>query len=226
MAHSGIVRALQRGDIHRAVMLAQRAVRQEPRVALEMIQSADPADRPLLVTLLRDVITDYPRTLIGAPVLLRWSSARDILELPVPDSLDPNPDEGLEFVAWLPHNAYIPAELPAPGDPPTTVTIATHCIQCAIAVFRAAADAPDPADHDIEHAWWATLFSATPLQDTVYLSARMLLPYPDALEAARVLYSTATAGKPPVQRAAFLTDHAWAWAVDAGLQYRTHRSES
>jgi len=225
VAKSGIACALRSGQIPLAVERAQDLL-QQPELAPEsMIHLADPDDRPRLVTLLRDIITEYPHTLLGAPVLIRWRSSRATIELPVPDSLDPAPSAGLEFVAWLPLDSRIPASLPRPGVPPATVTIASHRIQCAVALFRATPDAPDPDQHDISHDWWATLFSETPQQDSVYLSARMLLPYPDALEAAQVLYRTAFKGKPPTQLARFLSDDAWAWAVDAGLQYRRQLSE-
>lgn len=187
-----------------------------------LLAAASDRDRPALVSLLRDVLTQYPHTLLGAPVLITYRSARAEIELPVPEERDRSPSYDLDFLGWLPLSAHLPIDLPREDDPPATISIKTGCVQCAIALCRTSPDLPDAESHTLTAEWWAALFGDIPLQDTVHISSRMLLPYPDALEAARVLYGIAATGTPPIKPPGFLSDHAWAWAIDAGLQYRAN----
>lgn len=213
-----LVELLRKRDYAGATEYAQKVLATAPSGwAGQVLREVSARDVDPLRTLLRDVLAEYPRTLLGAPVLVTWHSDRAEVGLPTPDASHKEPSAKLEFVRWLALTEQLPAHVHAAP----AVRIPTGSVQCAVALFRTTPDASEAQQHEIPSQWWADLFAETLPSDQVYVSARMLVTYPESMEAAHVLLACARTGIPPVARPGFLTDHAWAWAVDAGLHYRS-----
>lgn len=64
--------------------------------------------------------------------------------------------------------------------------------------------------------WWGELFHH--VEARIQLSTRMLLAYPDALEAGRVMEAFANGESTPA-RGHFLSDTGWSWASDEGVLF-------
>lgn len=172
--------------------------------AAELVRSCPAGDRPVLSSALSDVMCGYPAVLYGAPVLIQARSEKTWLALPMPDSM---PVEGVTGCRWMSLTHMRP---PAPG-------ILTGRPQVAILLMRSA----EPEAPAIPDPWLSGLFSAWPAGTTAYVSARVCLPWLAAIECAMVLKANAHLENPSGEiKGSFLSDHAHAWAVDAGRQFR------
>lgn len=153
-----------------------------------LLAAATGRDREMLVGSLRDVITDYPATLHGVPAILVWAS-RDICTRTLPITATKHGD--LELLGWLPPDSLVLSRPPAPL-PPLTVPVSQLSI--VIAVFRSTTGAPPTCP---TAAFWSDLFADVPKKEAVRIHSPMLLPLPDAVEAARVMIA-GQAGDPGV----------------------------
>lgn len=223
--------ALQKGRVRDAVQVLQAWLTEAALGEPEALLSACPDEwRPKLALLLRDLLSRYPCTVLGAPVLLHCAEDTDDtlldcrppkqqsaaaarhLQLPYPSREFAQPCHDLHFLGWLPLDAQLPVALPF--HPERYAARAPLNEICAsVALFRSHPDVFDLDQLELPNQWWGEVFR--PIQGNVQLSARMLLPYPDALEAARILEAAAR-GMPLPVRGGFLSDNAWAWARDAG----------
>lgn len=174
-----------------------------PADLAKVLSQCGEADRARLTLLLRDLIDEYPRELLGAPVLIDWRSPSVVVAMPSTYERAGN----AELVGWLLPSASVLQPKPLP-----TVPVNANCASVVIAVFRAEGQT---TIGDIENEWWSHLFSAIPATDSVHISARILLPLPDAIEAAQCLLPGSR--PPPLY---FLQDDARAWAIGAGLVFR------
>lgn len=231
MVLSSVVAALQKGEVRKSVELMQNWLTSaQPGEPERLIARCPVPWRSKLVLLMRDLLSRYPATILGAPVLVYCTEEDDIVSLdcrpalsganttrnvllPYPSTQDlAQPCFDLHFLGWLPQNAQLPLLLPfQPERYPVSVPI--NDISAAVALFRSHPDVFELDQLELPNQWWGDLFQ--PVHCNVRISARMLLPYPDALEAARVL-STAARGEPAPARGGFLSDNGWAWARDAG----------
>ena len=220
--------ALKKGDIPGSMRILQNWLGHAAEGETEaLLRDTSAALRPRLVVLMRDLLSRYPATLLGAPILL-FARPDDHLPLPSRDTVTlpyPTPDASrpcteLHFVGWLPINAQLP--ICTPFQPHRYLVRAPwHQASAAVALFRSHPDVCDHDNLDLSNMWWAELFR--PIDACIQLAARILLPYPDALEAARVMQAYANADAPP-QRGNFLSDNAWRWASNEGaLFYETCR---
>jgi hypothetical protein len=178
--------------------------------------------RAKVVLLMRDLLSRYPATILGAPVLLLASPDSDScrkqmahLSLPFPDAYTAQPCADLRFLGWLPAATCFPIALPfRPEHHPAVVPWFKPA--AAVAIFRSHAEVFDYDSIALPDLWWAELFRAT--AGNIKLASRVLLPYPDALEAARVLKAAANA-EPPPEQGLFLSDATWHWAHSEGVLF-------
>lgn len=170
------------------------------------------AQRTQLKLLLSDVITGYPHCTWGIPTLFHYIHAHDrCLTLPLPE-YSPNPD--VTGISWLPLGILRRKEPLRPTG--ENVSILSGDMACAVLI--ATTNTPTPPDFKDE--FWAELFQ---LEDgaRLHLSARMVLPYLEALEAGCALQSAARTGSLSIDTPRlFLSDAAWTWAQDAGIEWR------
>ncbi|TCW80982.1 hypothetical protein C5O80_22635 [Burkholderia sp. SRS-46] len=183
--------------------------------------------RPKVTLLMRDLLSGYPATMLGAPVLLlahpdsdscRRQMTSVSLPSPAPDIAQPCAD--LRFLGWLRTDTLLPVAPPfRPEHHP--VVVSWFEPTAAVAVFRSHAGVFDYDSIELSNWWWAELFR--PTAGNIRLASRVLLPYPDALEAARVLEASANA-EAPLEQGLFLSDAAWHWAHSEGvLFHETYR---
>ena len=190
----------------------------EPGEPEQLLAETSDSVRPKAALLMRDLLSRYPATIVGVPMLLVaspdfedtsviWPSC---LQLPVPAPDSRNPCEDLEFLGWLPAEAKLPLALPfdaevyphdVPWSTPTSV----------VALFRSHPGLFDLDTLELPNMWWGSLFRS--VTANVHLSARLVLPYPDALEAARVLQGYVRGDLVP-GKGQFLSDSAWSLACD------------
>jgi hypothetical protein len=221
---SALSAAFADSDIPRSIELLRnwlvRAEAGEPEALLR--ETPDAALRPRLVLLMRDLLSRYPLTILGAPVLLlahpdSAACQRQMahLSLPLPTSDNVQACADLHFLGWLPMDALLPVALPfRPEYHP--VVVPWFRPTAAIAVFRSHPGVFDIDSIELPSQWWGELFR--PTVGNIRLASRVLLPYPDALEAARVLQAAANAEALPEQ-GQFLSDAAWHWAHSEGVLF-------
>lgn len=192
-----------------------------------LVRETRAALRLKVTLLMRDLLSGYPATILGAPVLLlahpdsdscRRQMTSVSLPSPAPDTAQPCAD--LRFLGWLPTGTRLPVTLPfRPEHHP--VAVPWFKPTAAIAVFRSHAGVFDYDSIELPNRWWAELFRHA--AGNIRLASRVLLSYPDALEAARVLEAAANAEAPP-ERGLFLSDAGWHWAHSEGvLFHETYR---
>lgn len=233
---SSMSTALQKGDVKKSLDIARdwlaTALPGEPE---ELLSQCPSELRPKLALVLRDLLSRYPATILGAPVLMYCTTDDDDTEsppasqsglsgfsLPYPEPEFMQPCSDLHFLGWLPFDAQLPVKLPFRPEQ-YLAQAPTNQIFAAIALFRSHPDVFELEALDLPNHWWGELFR--PVAGSVRISARMLLPYPDALEATRVLHASAL-GEPLPARIGFLSDNGWSWSSDAGeLFYETCRHQ-
>jgi hypothetical protein len=187
-----------------------------------LVRETRAALRAKVMLLMRDLLSCYPATILGAPVLLLASPDSDScrqqmphLSLPFPDPDTAQPCAELRFLGWLPTDTLLPVALPFRAEQ-HPVAVRWFKATAAVAVFRSH---PGVFDYDsiaLPNSWWAELFQ--PTAGNIRLASRVLLPYPDALEAARVLEAAANA-EAPAKQGLFLSDAAWHWAHSEGVLF-------
>ena len=207
--------ALRKGDVQSAInLLRSWLAAAEPGEAELLIQSAPPDIRAHLSVLMLDLMTCWPKTLLGVPVQLYAARAHDTppkqgLFL-VPDT--PAcivPTKGLVFLGWLSEFAQLPL---APGGPKPKC-FGMERIVCQIALFRAEPD----FDYDnlkIPARWWVDLFAGC--KADIYLSAHTLEPFPIACELGQVLAKAGHGNSWPDDEYLFLTKSQAQWARETG----------
>jgi hypothetical protein len=221
---SALTAALACSDIPRSIAALRhwlmRAEPGEPEVLLR--ETFEAALRPRLVLLMRDLLSRYPSTILGAPVLLlalpdSAACHRQLtqLSLPFPTLDTAQPCADLHFLGWLPMAALLPVALPfRPEHHP--VEVPWFKPTAAIAVFRSQPGVFDLDSIELPSQWWGEVFR--PTAGNIRLTSHVLMPYPDALEAARVLHAAANAEALPAQ-GPFLSDAAWHWAHSEGVRF-------
>lgn len=212
-----ILSAIHRGDMYRALLEASAWLANAvPGTPVATLRKVSPADREKLALLFRDLLSKYPHTLLGAPVLYRYTSKPSIMLLPMPHPHFIWPNDQLEFLRWLPLAAEAPVDI---SLPPRPMPVHTNQIGAAIALFRTTPQVFDLSELTIDNGWWGNLFEVPDDGTRVDVAAQMLLTYPDAIEAARVMLAAANGGEPP-QHGGFLSDLAWQWALETGSLFR------
>ncbi|WP_250522815.1 MULTISPECIES: hypothetical protein [unclassified Caballeronia] len=159
-----------------------------------------------LLVLLRDLLMHFPRAVLGIPCLVQhsWSDTldgdlfeADNIALPEASSEIKDVAPGIEFIGWaMPGSTFT-----STGRQP--VLDAVSVVPCAavgaIALFKATdeylvyGDSMTSDDDDqglcISDFWWARLMAEVP--GNLMLQTHRLMPYPEAVEAARIMCDTA-----------------------------------
>lgn len=181
-----------------------------------------PPLRAKVALVMRDLLSCYPATILGAPVLLLASPDSDScrqpmpqLTLPFPEADTAQPCAELRFLGWLPTDTLLPVALPFRAEQ-HAVAAPWFRPTAAVAAFRGHADVFDFDALALPNSWWVDLFRTT--AGNIRLASRVLLPYPDALEAARVLKAAANA-EPPPEQGLFISDATWHWAHSEGVLF-------
>ena len=221
-----LVTAQAKGDFKTSIALLQNWLETAQPGDPENLIAACPTDyQPKLILLLRDLLSRYPTTLMGAPVLIYLSDEADApypsepdtaLWLPYPNAENCQPCHGLRFLGWLPANTRLPVEYPFRPEW-HHVQATKHEIFAAVALFRCRPNIEDFDKITFPVTWWGELFRNIPA-DIELSPSEMLFAYPDALEAAKLLAASAR-GEPLPARTGFLTDTGRAWATDAGALF-------
>ena len=220
---SALNAAFAKADIARSIELLRNwlvtAQAGEPEA---LLQETPDSVRPKLVLLMRDLLSCYPATLLGAPVLLLAQPDSESCQmqmphitLPFPTREAAQPCADLRFLGWLPVGTPLP--IPQPFRPEQfRSAVPWFKATATVAVFRSHPGVFDVDAVELPNQWWGELFR--PVTGNIRLASRMLLPYPDALEAASVMQAFANAETPP-QRGLFLSDATWHWAHSEGVLF-------
>lgn len=176
-----------------------------------LVEQCHGAYRQHLVLLLRDLMTKYPHGVYGIPVLFYYRGTRP-MTLPLPEH---SPDPDVLSLEWLSLDSLW---RPVPFKPsPAGVLLRPGRVSCAVLV--ATTHTAAPPDLASAHDWWGELF-AVPDGESIWLSARITLPYPDAVEAGQALLDAATGNQDAAAPGLFVDDRAFAWSAAAGLEAR------
>lgn len=206
-------RSLKAGQFERGIELARSwlaaAESGEPET---LLAECSEQVRPRIALLMRDLLSGYPEVLLGCPVLIHATPELELDSPSPPHMLLPRPRGGterpcadLKFLGWLPATAHLPA--PQPFRHENFSDLPWFTPTALVALFRAGAEAMDAHSLDLPAAWWGRLFAGTP--GNVCLTGSLMLPYPDALEAAAAMQAAARA-EPAPERTFFLTETDWA----------------
>lgn len=206
--------ALLNNEFHRAVVLAQTflATASYANIAAEV--AAAPVElRERLVLLFRDVLSLAPRRRFGVPVLLLLRDP-DRSRVRLPSHIRP-PAE------W---RSYVWREACTTGEAPFVmlsreVIVLTGTVTAACLTL----DLDQEAVPEIDDDWWRELMEHS--AESAIVLARMVLPWPDALEAACRMLSGARGELP--DPALFLSPAAADFAYSAGREFSAqHRAPS
>lgn len=176
-----------------------------------------------LLVLLRDVLMSFPRAVFGVPCLLQhcWSDdleaglfPPDSIALPQATAEVAEPVPGLQFTGW----AHPGSALTAKDGRPVLDAVAVQPGRATgvIALFKASDDNlvyNEQAGQDedgpwlsLPDFWWGHLMAGVPGQ--LLLQTYRLMPYPEAVEAARIMCDAAGVAPFCVERPNFV------WQLD------------
>jgi hypothetical protein len=216
---------LNTGDVSKSIgMLRTWLSIAEPGEPETLLAETSDRVRPRVALLMRDLLSRYPTTVVGAPMLIfaapdyedtssPWPKA---LKLPFPELKDAQPCEDLHFLGWIPAETPLPVHLPFRPEhyhdeiqwlTPTSV----------VALFRTHPGLFDLDEVALPSQWWGKLFGHSPAN--IHVTARMLLPYPDAIEVSRVMQAC-TRAEPTPDKGHFLSDTAWSLALDEATLFQ------
>jgi len=190
-----------------------------------LLDACSPQMRPNVATLLRDLLTNYPKTLLGCPLLMYATENDDVAEsapgvrLPFPRPVHASPCSGLWFIGWAPAYLRPPIYLPLSPEPRHT-TLMWNQAASHVAMFSGSAEDLDMERIQIPSEWWGDLFmkgmSSQP-HGNVRIEGDLLISYPDALEIAAAQQAGAR-GEPMPAYGHFQQN--LAWAHEAGVRFR------
>lgn len=158
--------------------------------------------KPKVILLLRDLLSRYPHTIVGAPSLIYLDNDLTDKEgkpasvrLPFPDPTLESPAPNLTFLGWIGVDTQLP--LPIPFRPERhAIYVPSKKVAAAIALFRSTPDLFDGEDDvRLSDEWFAALFKN--ISGSCYMSSRIIAPYPDAIELGREMLCAALGTKQP-----------------------------
>lgn len=220
-----IEKLLNRAKITEAVSLTKAWLAEAlPGAPEELLAACDGPLRSRLAILIRDVLSRFPTTILGFPVLLEAEMLQGsgthspTAILPAPSDGTRWPCKDLMFLGWAAAETKLPLKLPYRQPEPFEVD--WDCPTAVVALFRTTPHVFDLDSLVLPDAWWQELFSE--FQGKLRVSARLMMPYPDGLEAARVLQAAAR-NQMTLTSNNFLADSAWTWACNEGLAFSSKR---
>lgn len=190
-----------------------------PGEPAQLLEACSQSMRPRITLLMRDLLSRYPSTVLGTPVMMYGvPDAGDEqsagFTLPIAPGEIAKPCSDLHFLGWLPANAQLPVQLPFdPSRYDQFVPWRTPTV--AIALFRSHPGAMDVEELCFPETWWNELFAQSP--GDVRLEKPMTLSYPDALDVAAAMQAGAR-GEPGPSRGYFTPDVSF--AHDIGIYFQ------
>jgi hypothetical protein len=207
--------SLRTGNVPGSIGLLQTWLSAACPGEAELLMRSAPRDiREHLSVLMLDLVTDWPKTILGVPVQLFVARSQDTplrqrhFRLPQSPTCIV-PIRGLVFMGWISEHSKLPM---FPGSP-KPIYIGMECMVCRIGLFRAQPDF-DFDNQAIPARWWADLF--TGCQADVYLSAHFLQPFPMACEIGQVLDDAARGKVWPEDEYLFIKELEAKWARQTG----------
>jgi hypothetical protein len=220
-----IEKMLMRGDYAKVItLMLDWLCGCQPGDPGRLLDVCSPKLRSSVELLLRDLLTNYPKILLGCPLMLYAIQDNDNvvsasgLGLPFPRPRHACPCEGLWFVGWLRSELKPPIYLPVSMEPRHNTLIWNNATSF-VALFCASEDLLDTEQMQIPAEWWGDLFmkglNAQPVGN-VRIEGDLLLSYPDALEVA-VAQQAGARGEPMPACGHFQQDLVWAY--EAGIRF-------
>ena len=188
----------------------------------QLLQASSSQMRPNVTLLMRDLMSRYPSTLLGCPLLVYGTQDRNSdssvptcgMALPFPGPKNAKPCSDLHFIGWLPCDIQLPIRLPfQPAHYESTVDWCTPTAY--VALFRTHSGVLDLDEIAISSEWWAEVFVHGTRNDqvgNVRIEGDMLLNYPDAIEVAATMQAGAR-GNPPPAVGPFQRELNWAYEL-------------
>lgn len=213
---------LVQGQIPPAVSFARQWLGQASAGDVELgLRQCSDSIRPKASALLRDLLNRYPNTVLGCPMLLYAEPESEFqralsFEMPEPPASMLEPLEGVRFLGWASVDDPI-GQLPTDELAFDRVRAPLMRLVCRVAIFESVLDEEEAAALELPAMWWARVLQHVDVQ--LHVSARVLLPYTDAIEAGRCA-QTAAQGRSTPTRGLFLSDATWTWAWNEGVLFK------
>lgn len=210
------------GQIDTAVTVARGLLEQSSPGDVEMaLRRCSDKGKQTVGVLFRDLLNRYPDTVLGCPMLMYAAPESEYqralsFELPEPSSQILEPLEGVRFLGWVSVDDPI-GMLPADELAFDRVRAPLERIVCRVALFQSVLDEHEAALLELPPMWLARVLAPVDVQLNV--SARVLLPYTDAIEAGRCAQTAAQVHKTPT-RGFFQSDATWTWAWHEGVLFK------
>lgn len=213
--------ALKRGDFQKAIELMRRWLSTcEPGEPEQLLQNSSPQMRPNVTLLMRDLLSRYPNTLVGCPLLVYCLPGRNLdslvstqgMALPLPRPNNSKPCSDVQFIGWLPCDTQLPVSLPFQSERYETGMM-WRTPTAVVALFRTHLGVLDLNEIVVPPMWWGEVFVQHNRSRQVAnfrIEGDVLLDYPSAIEVARAMQAGARGERiPAVGR--FQRDLHWAY---------------
>lgn len=212
-----IEEAIRQNNLHGAIdFLREWLENCEQGDPNKLLNACSPNIRRNMRVLLCDVLSYYPETILGFPLLIfgATKSADDcFLTLPFPTFENAHPCPGLRFLGWVPCDSSLPIRVPFRQKQYRTEVEYQKAVAY-IGVFRAISGEHEIDVNAVQPMWWGDLFINHPKcekdSENVRLEGNVLLSYPEALEVAAAMQAGAQGSGLP-QTGTFHENLDWAY---------------
>lgn len=193
-----------RNNLHGAIdLLRQWLETCEQGDPNKLLAMCTPSIRMNVRELLCDVLSCYPETILGFPLLI-FGSAKNVddgfLTLPFPTFENAHPCQGLRFLGWIPCDSSLPIRLPFRQKNYIT-EVENRKSVAYVGVFRIISEEYEIDVNAVHPMWWGDLFVNSPKCDkgvgNVRIEGNVLLSYPEALEVAFAMQAGAQGNSLP-----------------------------
>lgn len=190
--------AIRQKNLHGAIGLLREWLENcEQGEPNKLLAACTPSIRANVRDLLCDVLSCYPKTLLGFPLLIYGAAKGQedgFLTLPFPTFESSHPCPGLRFLGWIPCESSLPVRIPFRQDRYKTEVI-WRTPTAYVGVFRIVSDDYEVDVNDVRPLWWGDLFFNHPRYEdeigSVRLEGNALFPYPEAIEVAAAMQTGA-----------------------------------
>lgn len=186
----------------------------------ELLEALPSSMRAQAILLIRDVLSRYPNTILGCPLMVCATSTLDTktqnessgFQLPIPTFENIKPSADLHFIGWLPCDVQLPVTLPIRAGQHQT-RINWNMPTATVAMFRSNFDAIEANLVEIKPEWWGEVFGGAlnePALENIRIEGKLLINYPDAVEIASAMQAGARS-EPLPKNSLFQADIGWAF---------------